>query len=250
MKNVRDQGLTAAILRKYADDNINSRHNFFCTRLLQDTEGAEPDQLRQLQPLLVELCKNISSKTLESSGTDQEDFTEDRVDEIVRQHLVEIGYHFTVWRYYPWGKIWEPEPANQAFLNAPRPITTLSAINDWSSGSETPSSLKSLSQNSLMNSIRQSLVGAKASAAFCCGGSVAFSDVGLQPPTNQYAEMGPVTLRWDGKQSIAGKLVFSQASSGDPQFYKALEQLCDASELASFGRGGETVFDGKRSNLH
>jgi hypothetical protein len=169
------------------------------------------------------------------------------VGEIVRRHLREIWDRFDERTVHFLGRTkWEPEPANQIFLDVPKPVTTLSAISDWPSSPEVPSSLKRMSEKALMNSIRQSLVGAKASAAFCCGGSIAFQGLDLGRHQIVQAAVAPVTLRWDDKQAAGcGKVVFSEAGSGDPQFQQALQQLCHASEPASFGRGGETVFDGK-----
>jgi hypothetical protein len=198
----------------------------------------------KLRPLLVEFCKSIASKTLESSGSEQQDFTDEEIDEIVLRHLNEIANCFQSATHVRRGPGWTPEPANQIFVYAPKPQPTPSAINNWSSRPGAPS-LKTHSQKGFMGSIRESLVGAKASAAFCCGGSVSFrgldySDMKRHP--RRPAEVAPVAIRWDDKHGGPASIVFSQASSEDADFHKALEKLCQASEPASFGRGGETVF--------
>jgi hypothetical protein len=201
-------------------------------------------QRRKLRPLLVELCKSIAPKPLDPSGIEQQDFTDEEIDDIVCRHMKEIGDRFRVATQLPFRKEWPPEPSNQVFLDVTNPQTTLSAISDWSSTPRAPPSLQMLSQKAVMGSIRESLVGAKASAAFCCGASVPFRASDVETHTTRLAEVAPVTVHWDDKQAGPGSMVFSRASSEDPQFHQALEELCQASEPASFGRGGETVFDG------
>jgi hypothetical protein len=187
--------------------------------------------------LLEKLCTTISPETLPSSNREKETLSEEPVDDIVRRHLREIWDRFDEPTVYFFGRTkWEPEPTNQIFLDVPKPVTTLSAISDWPSSPEVPSSLKRLSEMALMNSIRQSLVGAKASAAFCCGASISFQGLDLERHQIGQAAVAPVTLRWDGKQAAGyGKVVFSEACSGDPQFQQALQKLCHASEPASCG---------------
>jgi hypothetical protein len=212
----------------------------------------DPPLARKLRPLLLEFCKSIVPNTPESSGSGQQDLTDDEIDEIVRLHLKEMKKRLGIvtqgcnWRSEP--PTMQPEPANQLFLNAPKPQPTPSAIENWASkpGAD---SLKTQSQKALMGSIRESLVGAKAVAAFCCGGSVAFRGSEMERHPKRLAEVAPVTIRWDDKHGWPASMIFSETSSENPDFHTALEKLCQASEPASFGRGGETVFDSKLS-LH
>jgi hypothetical protein len=235
------------MLKRYGTNNNNNDEcypDFFRGRSeLYDSD--EPSHLRQLSLLLVEFCRNMSPRAQEAASENQA-LSDEAVDAIVMRHLMEIGDQLKVtWRDRI-GSHWKPEPPNRIFLDAPKPRTTLSAINDWPSTSEEPLSLKTLSEKALLKSIRCSLVGAKASAAFCCGGSVAFSEAGCGKDAKVYTGVAPVTLRWDDKHTACGKVTFSQTSSTDAQFQQSLEQLCLASEPASFGRGGETVLDGMR----
>ena len=192
----------------------------------------------------MEFYNSLSSNTLESTGREKLVVSDEAVDSLVREHSEEIGQRFLAATDRMYDKTWKPEPANRPLLDAPK-LTTLSAINDWSSKSDEAPSLKSLSEKALMTDIRSSLEGAKASAAFCCGGSVAFRGLRAGRSPTCLAEVAPVTLRWDANRSGSSNVVFHQASSADPQFRNALEDLCRASEPASFGRGGETVFDGR-----
>jgi hypothetical protein len=245
VKEVCEKDLRATMIRKYRNEIDCYPSNFFGAHYLRDPDKHEPDRIQQLRPLLLELCNSISPSTPTLSGGAKKTLQDGVVDQIVRQHLKEIGDRFSEDRLMHREKDWKPEPANQKLLDVPKPVTTLSAINDWSSAPAVPPSLQSLSEKVLMNDLRQSLVGAKATAAFCCGGSIGFREIASDGHASCHAEVAPVTVRWEDQHTEHGKVVFSQASSGDPTFRRALEQLCVASEPASFGRGGENVFDGK-----
>ena len=203
--------------------------------------------MQRLRPHLEELYKKIAYDNLQRSAAEHQGPSEDAIEDMVRRHREEIGerFHEALQSRDRVDEKWEPEPGNKVFLAAPKPVTTISAINDWSAAPNPPCSLRSLSQKVIMDGLRQSLVGAKAKAAFCCGGSVAFRKTGLDGWEGLQPAVAPVTIHWDSKQSGARKIVFSHESSRDPQFAEDLEQLCRASEPASFGRGGETVRDGK-----
>ncbi len=169
MEQVRGNNLLKTLKRKYADPNGGS------SIFLEEPGPDEPENLRQLNHLLVEFCERVSPEMLQSSTTVEQDVPGEAVDEIVRHHLNKIGRRFDA-ASRGHAKKSKPEPSNRIFLEVPKVVTTLSAISDWPSTPKVQPSLKSLTQNVLINDIRQSLVGAKASAAFCCGGSVAFSE--------------------------------------------------------------------------
>jgi len=236
LKKALEKNLTGTLLGKYNEGARGRRRPGEQRRA----------RVQALRPLLVEFCKSIAPKSLESSGSEQQDFTDADIDEIVRRHLKEISKRFSIPSKIAEGPGWKPESANQMFVYAPGPQPTPSAISNWASepGAE---SLKTQSQKALMGSIRKSLVGAKAAAAFCYGGSVAFRGPHMERHARRLAEVAPLAIRWDDKHGGSARMVFSEASSEDPDFHKALEKLCQASEPASFGRGGETVFDGKFS---
>lgn len=238
MKELGQKDLVTTMARKYTNETLMCLSHIFGRPSSILPEADEKDRLEQLKPLIVEFCKTVCPEM---------DSTHEAIEKIVQHHLVEIKYAIDseLRRYYGRNNF-KAEPANQIFLDAPKRMTTLSAINEWSSTCEAPPSLKNLSHKALMNGIRHSVVGAKASAAFCCGGSVAFYAASREKQSTYQAESAPVTLRWDDQQIGNGKIVFSQASSADPVFSKNLEQLCRASQPASFGRGGESVFDGRR----
>ena len=248
VKEVWEKDLTTTIRRRYGDQSSNSYSNFFSAQDLhiQGPDQHEPERIQQLRPLLEDLCRHMSSNSATSSDCEKQALSDEAIDQSFRQHIKEIGHRLKAADPWRTEKDWKPEPANEMLLNAPS-VTTLSAIDDWSSTPEIPPSLQSLSQKVLMNDLRQSLVGAKATAAFCCGASVAFREFTSQGSATYHTKIPPVTVRWDDQHQAYGKVVFSQASSGDPVFRKALEQLCHASQPASFGWGGETVLDGRWS---
>jgi hypothetical protein len=243
VKELREKWLLDVFNKRYGDDG--RRDYGFCLAGIPDaSEEEQTERNLRLIALITEFSKSASPERFDYNGSEQQDPPEEVVDQIVRQNLEAIRGCFEATRYWRDNSVSKPEPANEVFLNAPKLGTTLSAINDWSSTSEAKS-LKHLSEKALIEGLRDSLVGAKATAAFCCGGSVPFREPGFGRPIIRQPEVEPVTLRWDNQEPESSKIVFSAMSSALPGFQEALDKLCHASEPASFGRGDETVYDGE-----
>jgi hypothetical protein len=99
-------------------------------------------------------------------------------------------------------------------------------------------------QDQIFNKLQISLEGQKAQAAFCCGGSSKIDD-NLRKADVKYNGAPPVILHWaGGNEQDVRKLVFSQDTSKSDEFKTQIQELTEACQPATFGRGGNEVTDG------
>ncbi|EPE06419.1 2og-fe oxygenase family protein [Ophiostoma piceae UAMH 11346] len=85
----------------------------------------------------------------------------------------------------------------------------------------------------------------KDKATFSVGGSIPFA-AGAGDDSAQHTTSAPVVLRWDPASALAGEsrnVVFPQADAAVGQGAEQLAVLLRDCQPASFGRGGEDVFD-------
>lgn len=247
MRDVRAKGLTDTLKRRYSKANPNPNSKFLTGHYARATDDNEPQRIRDLALVLEEFSKSISPEIGESCCDEQQALLDDTVDQVVLNHFEEIEDRFETTGFGSAGEHWKKaQPSNRIFLEAGNSSKAiLKAIDDWSSASGVPSSLQSLSQKVFIRGLRQSLEGAKAAAAFCCGDSVAFRDGNLERHGTNFFEAPPVRLQWNHHETNNGGVVFSETSSLAPEFQKTVRRLYHASNLACFGRDGQTVFNGK-----
>lgn len=106
-------------------------------------------------------------------------------------------------------------------------------------------SLQAVAEEKLIDQLIDAVDGYQATANFSCGGSVPI-DI---RSTTRYGDFTsartpitspPVTIRWDGQSGdVSGKLSFPVARGKE----KVLQQLVKDCQPATFGFGGENIFD-------
>lgn len=101
------------------------------------------------------------------------------------------------------------------------------------------SSLAPLTTKALLNDLRHSLEEETRNATFACGGNILISQELVQQLVgDQRAYIKPVTIRF-GPSGTGQTLILPTNDVGDPAF----QQLVKSCEPATFGRGGQDVYD-------
>ena len=120
---------------------------------------------------------------------------------------------------------------------------TLGEITNWSFSNPDPRS-EAIVKQSVTGHLQKLISGAEAQAAFCCGGSV---PIGNSSTSDNSSTSVPVVLRFDTADGNVAKVIFGgdnvPSIGSDTATWSAIDVLLQQCQPASFGVGGEEVYD-------
>ncbi len=133
--------------------------------------------------------------------------------------------------------------SHDEFLNAVKARQGLLAIELWGR-KHISSPLHVQAQRAALEDLKHTVVGAKASASFSCGGFVTISnDIAVNSAATRKAVAPPVVLHWDTSDDQSRKIIFGSESSETAETQTTIQEMCNSCQLASFGRQGQDVYD-------